>query len=250
MTREMSTKPQVHLIRPYLVWTFGWSWGCWLLTILSNDLPVLPRLSNILATFGPVIGSMIVLKKSPKDMLSFISHSKRGSYLYLLLFVTFFTASIMPFASLLPDLILLKIFISFLVTTVLTGGNEEVGWRGFLQPALEKQLAFPVATSLTGLIWASWHIPLWFMPGTSQNGVSFPIFMAFCILASFWLAALHKKTQSILYCVLFHGLINTIGEGVFTGKGTENPLFFIGYILMAVYASWLWHRTDQEEKQL
>jgi len=66
--------------------------------------------------------------------------------------------------------------------------------------------------------------------------------------ALFWLAALYKVSQSILYCVLFHGAINTIGEGIFLGKGTENPLFFLGYILMAAYSIYLWYQRDQQDK--
>ena len=120
------------------------------------------------------------------------------------------------------------------MTTLLTGGNEEIGWQGFLQPTLEKLLPFPLATVTAGLIWAVWHLPLFFT--------------AACVLARFWLAALYKVSQSILYCVLFHGAINTIGEGIFLGKGTENPLFFLGYILMAAYSIYLWYQRDQQDK--
>jgi len=134
------------------------------------------------------------------------------------------------------------------MTTFLTGGNEEIGWQGFLQPSLEKILPFPLATVTTGLIWAVWHLPLFFTPGSSQAGTSFLVFTAACLLARFWLAALYKVSQSILYCVLFHGAINTIGEGIFLGKGTENPLFFLGYILMAAYSIYLWYQRDQQDK--
>ena len=89
---------------------------------------------------------------------------------------------------------------------------------------------------------------LFFMPGSSQAGTSFLVFTAACLLARFWLAALYKVSQSILYCVLFHGAINTIGEGIFLGKGTENPLFFLGYILMAAYSIYLWYQRDQQDK--
>ena len=134
------------------------------------------------------------------------------------------------------------------MTTLLTGGNEEIGWQGFLQPTLERLLPFPIATVTTGLIWVVWHLPLFFTPGSSQAGTSLLVFTAFCLLGRFWLAALYKTSQSVLYCVLFHGLINTIGEGIFVGKGTENPLFFLGYILMAAYSIYLWYQRDQQDK--
>lgn len=147
-----------------------------------------------------------------------------------------------------PDFNLVKVLILFLITTFLTGGNEEIGWQGFLQPGLEKLLPFPLATVITGLVWAVWHLPLFFLPGSSQEGVSFLVFLASCLLGRFWFAALYKKSQSVLCCILFHGLINTIGEVIFVGKGTENPLFFIGYSLMTVYSIYLWYQSQANEE--
>ena len=165
-----------------------------------------------------------------------------------MIFTILYTLSIVFWSPLLPGFSPLRIALLFLMTTLLTGGNEEIGWQGFLQPTLEKLLPFPLATVTTGLIWAVWHLPLFFMPGSSQAGTSFLAFTAACLLARFWLAALYKVSQSILYCVLFHGAINTIGEGIFLGKGTENPLFFLGYILMAAYSIYLWYQRDQQDK--
>ena len=55
------------------------------------------------------------------------------------------------------------------------GGNEELGWRGLLQPALEKKFSFPLATVITALVWVAWHLPLWLIPGTSQSQISYTI---------------------------------------------------------------------------
>ncbi len=37
--------------------------------------------------------------------------------------------------------------------------GEEIGWRGFLVPALAERLSFTGVTLVSGIIWTAWHIP-------------------------------------------------------------------------------------------
>ena len=217
----------------FLLWTFGISWSAWLASAFLR-IPIISQVLTIAGVFGPAIGAKLVLGKSFKELLASIGSARKRTWVHLLILTILYTLSIVFWSPLLPGFSLLRIALIFLMTTLLTGGNEEIGWQGFLQPSLEKILPFPLATVTTGLIWAVWHLPLFFT--------------AACLLARFWLAALYKVSQSILYCVLFHGAINTIGEGIFLGKGTENPLFFLGYILMAAYSIYLWYQRDQQDK--
>lgn len=217
----------------FLLWTFGISWSAWLASAFLR-IPIISQVLTIAGVFGPAIGAKLVLGKSFKELLASIGSARKRTWVHLLILTILYTLSIVFWSPLLPGFSPLRIALLFLMTTLLTGGNEEIGWQGFLQPSLEKILPFPLATVTTGLIWAVWHLPLFFT--------------AACVLARFWLAALYKVSQSILYCVLFHGAINTIGEGIFLGKGTENPLFFLGYILMAAYSIYLWYQRDQQDK--
>ncbi|RKM59325.1 CPBP family intramembrane metalloprotease [Butyrivibrio sp. CB08] len=43
--------------------------------------------------------------------------------------------------------------LGFLIMLPLVGFAEETGWRGFLQPMLEKRFPFPVATTIVAVIW-------------------------------------------------------------------------------------------------
>ena len=244
---NLGNRSSVKEIGVFLLWTFGISWSAWLVSTFLR-IPVISQLLSIAGTFGPAVGAKVVLRKSFRELFSFIRFARKGTWGYLLIFTILYTLSLVFWSLLLPGFSLLRIALIFLMTTLLTGGNEEIGWQGFLQPSLEKILPFPLATVATGLIWAVWHLPLFFMPGSSQAGTSLLVFTAFCLLSRFWLAALYKTSQSVLYCVLFHGLINTIGEGIFVGKGTENPLFFLGYILMAAYSIYLWYQRSQQDK--
>ena len=231
--RSYKDSSSVKQILMFLLWTFGISWSAWLASAFLR-IPIISQVLTIAGVFGPAIGAKLVLGKSFKELLASIGSARKRTWVHLLILTILYTLSIVFWSPLLPGFSPLRIALLFLMTTLLTGGNEEIGWQGFLQPSLEKILPFPLATVTTGLIWAVWHLPLFFT--------------AACVLARFWLAALYKVSQSILYCVLFHGAINTIGEGIFLGKGTENPLFFLGYILMAAYSSYLWYQRDQQDK--
>ena len=231
--RNYKDSSSVKQILMFLLWTFGISWSAWLASAFLR-IPIISQLLTIAGVFGPAIGAKLVLGKSFKELLASIGSARKRTWVHLLILTILYTLSIVFWSPLLPGFSPLRIALLFLMTTLLTGGNEEIGWQGFLQPSLEKILPFPLATVTTGLIWAVWHLPLFFT--------------AACVLARFWLAALYKVSQSILYCVLFHGAINTIGEGIFLGKGTENPLFFLGYILMAAYSIYLWYQRDQQDK--
>lgn len=52
------------------------------------------------------------------------------------------------------------------------GGLEELGWRYILQPYLEKEFSFGIATLFTAFIWAVWHLPLFFIKGTVNGNVA------------------------------------------------------------------------------
>jgi membrane protease YdiL (CAAX protease family) len=51
--------------------------------------------------------------------------------------------------------------------------SEEFGWRGYVQPRL-RQIFTPLTTSVVlGLAWAIWHMPLFFLEGTTQSQIGF-----------------------------------------------------------------------------
>lgn len=100
----------------------------------------------------------------------------------------------------------------YLPIMLVGGGFEEVGWRGVLQPQLEKKLPFPLAATATGLLWAAWHIPLFFLSSSGQFGKNFLAFVCLTIALSFLLAALYKATKCVFACMLLHAWNNSLGR--------------------------------------
>jgi proline iminopeptidase len=86
--------------------------------------------------------------------------------------------------------------------------GEEGGWRGFLQPALDARLGRARAALVVGLVWASWHLPLWAFD-TPHSHIPFPLFFAHVIAYGFALSALvYRAGGSVVPAVLFHWMVN------------------------------------------
>ncbi|HEY4048920.1 MAG TPA: CPBP family intramembrane glutamic endopeptidase [Acidobacteriaceae bacterium] len=83
---------------------------------------------------------------------------------------------------------------------------EEFGWRGFLQSRLQRTLPPWIAAVLTGMLWATWHLPL-FLVG--WGGVSFPLFLLITVSISLIMAlAFNASGQVILVAILMHSALN------------------------------------------
>ena len=91
---------------------------------------------------------------------------------------------------------------------IVGGGLEELGWRGVMQPELERRMPRFAATTVVGVTWALWHLPLFYLVGTGQYRTSFPIFVVGTIGLAFVLAWLYASTGSVLLCVALHAAAN------------------------------------------
>lgn len=97
---------------------------------------------------------------------------------------------------------------AFLVALLLTGGNEEPGWRGFLQPRLQRSYSALTAALLVGVVWMIWHVPLDLLL-TELNGGGYDSTSLLSRLATLPLAIvyawLYNSTDgSVIVAMLFH----------------------------------------------
>jgi uncharacterized protein len=92
---------------------------------------------------------------------------------------------------------------------LILGPMEELGWRGFALPLLQRRLA-PIWSSLIlGAIWGLWHLPAFLMSGTPQSAWDFSPFVVGAIAISVILTPLFNSSGgSILFAVLFHFQLN------------------------------------------
>src|SRR6266446_6771349 len=87
--------------------------------------------------------------------------------------------------------------------------GEEIGWRGYALPRLTERFGLPLASIVLGVVWASWHLPFFFIPGSDNAGQSFPVFLLAVTALSVPMAWLYWRTNgSLLLTMLMHSAIN------------------------------------------
>lgn len=109
---------------------------------------------------------------------------------------------------------------TFLTVTLIGGGNEEPGWRGFALPQLQNAFSPFSATLILGLLWALWHIPLIGVRGGGFQAflLSGPELIAIGITLisitthAFWYTWLYNRTGSVLLCIILHGGYNAANK--------------------------------------
>ena len=153
------------------------------------------------------------------------------------------------------------------IYTVWFALGEEIGMRGYLQPHL-MSLGRTRALLLVGLVWATWHMPLFFLApaiGLLKGNLLlfFPLFYGTVVAASFIYGYLRIYTGSTWPASIAHSVHNAAWSilGAFTLITAASPvlvsvylvgdfgiLILIGAVVMAV---WLRHylRVGMDEAQ-
>jgi membrane protease YdiL (CAAX protease family) len=94
--------------------------------------------------------------------------------------------------------------LTFALTMLAQGGNEEPGWRGFLQPELQKRFSPLVAALIVSAFWSLWHLPLYlngFYGGPLVGGmIGGGIYR---ILLSIFLAWFYNRSNGDLFAMVF-----------------------------------------------
>lgn len=226
-----------HQIMVFLVMTFLFSWTFWGIIyasyrgILSSTIygryfliffmlgAFMPSVMSIIINgfFYGINGIKTLLKKLT------IWKVKPFFYIVVLLFapalyyVPLFICNITGAGYKMPSNISnpISILLNFLLV-IFFGGPliEELGWRGFVLPRLQNKLNPIFSSLILGVIWACWHLPLFFFPGTSQYGCPFVIFIIQCIgLAMLFTWVYNQTDGSLLLSIILHASWNCT-EGV------------------------------------
>ena len=123
---------------------------------------------------------------------------------------------------------------------------EELGWRGFgldqllraRWPDWAVRWRFTIASLLVGVVWASWHLPLYFVEGTYQSNLlssGWPLwsYVGGQLISSVLYTWLFINTDhSTSAAILFHFTQNFTGELLTLSPGAE-LIFFALYVLIA-----------------
>ncbi len=121
--------------------------------------------------------------------------------------------------------------------------GEEIGWRGYALPRLAHRLGFAGASIVLGLIWALWHLPLFFIPGTDTFGQPFFVYTLQVVALSVAITFLYVRTNgSLLLPMILHAAVNNsmdlVPSAVTTSVG--NPFSFAASRVAWLTVAVLW----------
>lgn len=157
---------------------------------------------------------------------------------------------------------LVVIYILFLATIVflreslLSSLGEELGWRGFLFPELQRMTSFTTASLISGVVWTLYHLPLiLFSDYNSAAPIAFQVgvFFISTIAHTFVINWLIAKSGSVWPAVVLHTSHNVLFKNVYDPLMTRYPLtdFFVtefGLGLMVInvlMALYVWSRRSE-----
>ena len=256
----MTPLPPAARLIGFLLVTFGVTWSAWLASARwGGRLPPLFGLGGPifqLGVFAPglvAIGFTSVLdgREGVRRLLSRIGRWQVAAGFYL--FAVTYLAIIKLAAAALHRAVLgawpvfgetpWPLMLGAILFSTWVQAGEEVGWRGYALPRLANFFGLGGASVVLGIIWAVWHLPLFFIAGTGSDGQSFPIYVLHVTALSVAMAWLYWKTDgSLLLVMLMHASVNnTTGIVPAAVPGAANPFSFAGSTTAAftILLSWL-----------
>jgi CAAX protease family protein len=214
-----------HGITVFLLACFGFSWGLWFLVMMSSAgwIPIRVPL-NPYGSFGPAFAAVLTLwirggRPAVNRLLrsAFRFRAKPRWYLFSLLsplglsIIALIEYSVTAKAFPAPHLDQWYMVLPIALLILVLGGplGEEIGWRGFLLPELLKRYSSLTAACIVGIFWFVWHLPLFWLEGSSQQGVPIPPYLFWIITESILFAWLYNRTGgNVWVAILFHTGIN------------------------------------------
>jgi membrane protease YdiL (CAAX protease family) len=208
--------------------TFGFSWGLWALMIASQrGLLPFQFPTNWSGSFGPALGAAVAVAWSEgrpglrRLFGRFLRWRAKSAYWLVALFgilaaygaaLLAFTVATGGFPSMSPFRKWTELLVYIPIILVIGGPlGEELGWRGFLQPHLQRRMAPLWAALLVGAVWTAWHMPLVWLEGSAQKGASMVGFaLAVLPLAVVFAWLFNRSGGSLLLPLAFHTSINSV----------------------------------------
>jgi membrane protease YdiL (CAAX protease family) len=138
------------------------------------------------------------------------------------------------------------------------GGQEEIGWRGYILAHLEKRFGVIPGSVILSVVWALWHLPLWFIPGTSQSFMNFGGFMMLNFGYSFLFSwGLKKAGNRPLAGLVMHGTANSfipLFPTLSMQLGDTQPRFWIWvsitFLIGLIFAIFLKKDENQQSRTM
>jgi membrane protease YdiL (CAAX protease family) len=225
----------------FFVLTFALAFGTTFTGIyLDPEATVVPwSLEWFLNAFSPTISALVISAviggwPEVKRLLSGFTRWNVGLRWYLaaaflflgpLAFALIYIALGNPPTGIEPGVTTAAILSQVLFTLFSGPLAEEAGWRGFALPRLQERYNAFASSLILGVIWFSWHIPLYFKPGSSQQGIPVPVYLMLVVTLGIFFTWLYNNSKgSLIITVLAHFSFNLSGGFIAGTLGLLPPM--------------------------
>ncbi|ORX80301.1 CAAX amino terminal protease family protein [Anaeromyces robustus] len=174
---------KMNIMWGYVILSYGLFWGlvlalCGTASMVFHASPLTMRILSDITAWSPTF-AVIILYRKLKPNTKFIDFLKNCFYgqLKISLFLisglimlggTFSTVGIVSLLEGKPfknyfSLGGYSFMVSFFLSLFSGPTGEELGWRGYLRPEMNRKYGFLKGSIIQGIVWAFWHTLLWFI---------------------------------------------------------------------------------------
>lgn len=229
MTAAQPPHGQRRKLLAYFILAYAFSWSIGIPLALEQQgviPPVLPMWTHYLVAYGPMLAAVVVTWRT-EGKAGLVALGQRllrwrvhpfwwGVALSPLmiggvvaLFLKLLTTEPITLAALGNVNFLPPLGLGALALWLFTFGiGEEIGWRGYALPRLQKGRSALAATTLLTIGWALWHLPQFFYVFEPAIAIGWAIGLFAGALVFTWL--FNSTGGSVLLLAIWHGCFNFI----------------------------------------
>jgi uncharacterized protein len=259
----------------FLLLAFGWSWINWSIALyfLSdgiNDESIGQFVKYFfIGVYGPVISAIVTTMYF--GGLSAVMVLFKKIFIWKFPAFNYLAAFLLPIIFLGSGIALYALFIGSpgdigeqaalvipltLWRSLFAGPlGEELGWRGFLLPELQKDNSAIKSSIIVGFIHCIWHLPLFWAPfGALPSGQPFSLFLVFMylVLVICWSCIqtwfVNNSKGSVLIAILFHlfinvGIVLMFFPEIYTDANSAKLVYYLSSVLTIPFTIFLCMKT-------
>jgi len=211
----------------FVLYTYAITWILWLPAIIQSltghEISTKKYIIGIIGLAIPSIaGSIFLLREGNlKNTIQQLFRFRINAWIILCIVL-------LPFIMLIAHVINVLLFngdipvisepylipLQFIIILIAGGPFiEEIGWRGYLQTKVNKNFSIIIAGLIVGIIWAIWHIPLFFIKEMLHNNLPLDQFFITAILMSIIINYFQVRAQCGIWpALILHTYMNLTME--------------------------------------
>ena len=259
---DISGARSTRFLFAFFTLAFAWSWACWLLAPrLKVYSPTAAMVVTLAAGMGPSLAAVVVV--GYKCGMAGLHHWlvrclqwRSGWRVVLLAFILpplfmglAVAAHVALDGTLPPSQFSGQVWMAAasVVLMFFVGGplGEEFGWRGYALPVLQVRYGWRLASLLLGVVWAAWHLPLFYIANAVQSHLPMGLYASSVMASSVLFAWLFNRSQgSVIPVLILHTAVNAwsmiIPVMVLPDGSNQRPFQIVVGIQVLVAVALLW----------